>query len=153
MKKTALMKNRCIICLIACLITFSGGFNSGVLCFGSDGHMHIESTFNGVDCGHYLPSPLQANSRYYLTQDIPFTAAPCYACTDIPLASPSHLLHQNSYNNNAHLEKTAITLAGLFLPFSFFPFLPHGLHPYRLLNVPLESQYTLNQILSSCLRI
>ena len=142
-----------LIYIITLLLSFSGSISNYVLCFGSDGHMHIETTFNGFDCGHYLSSPLQANSRSYLKQDIPFTTSPCYACTDIPLASPSYLLHQNSYNSNAHLEKTAITSAGLFLPFSFFPFLPHGLHPYRLLNVPLESQYTLNQILSSCLRI
>jgi len=153
MNRSHSAKKTVLIYIITLLLSFSGSISNYVLCFGSDGHMHIETTFNGFDCGHYLSSPLQANSRSYLTQDIPFTTSPCYACTDIPLASPSYLLQQNSYNKNAHLEKKAITMAGLFLPWSFFPCLPHGLQPYRLLNVPLKSHYTLNQILSSCLRI
>jgi len=153
MNKPRSAKKTVVISIMTVLLSFSGSISNYVLCFGSDGHMHIETTFNGFDCGHYLSSPLQAGSRSYLTQDIPLTTAPCYACTDIPLASPSYLLQQNSYSNNAHPEKKAITVAGLFLPFSFFPCLPHGLQPYRLLNVPLKSHDTLNQILSSCLRI
>ena len=153
MNKPRSAKKTVVISIMTVLLSFSGSISNYVLCFGSDGHMHIETTFNGFDCGHYLSSPLQAGSRSYLTQDIPCATAPCYACTDIPLASPSYLLQQNSYNKNAHLEKKAITVAGLFFPFSFFPCLPHGLQPYRLLNVPLKSHDTLNQILSSCLRI
>jgi hypothetical protein len=153
MNKPHSAKKTVVISIMTVLLSFSGSISNYVLCFGSDGHMHIETTFNGFDCGHYLSSPLQADSRSYLAQDIPFATAPCYACTDIPLASLSYLLQQNSYSNNAHPEKKAITVVGLFLPFSFFPCLPHGLQPYRLLNVPLKSHDTLNQILSSCLRI
>ena len=145
------MKSRAIIYIVACLIAFSGIISGHVLCFSSDEHMHIEATFNGVDCGHFLPSSLQTNSRHYLTQDTPFPAAACYACIDIPLEFSHYLLQQNSYNTYSHNEKAAIPIAALL--FSSFPLIPQGLHPDHGLKLPIKSYCPLNQILSSSLRI
>jgi hypothetical protein len=145
------MKNRTITYIVSCLIAFSGTFNSYVLCFGADEHMHIEATFNGVDCGHFAPSPLQTNIRQHLTDDAPFATTSCYACTDIPLASLQHLLQQNRDNTYSQNEKTAITITAI--AFSSLPFILQGLHPARGLMLPIQCYCTLSQILSSPLRI
>jgi hypothetical protein len=145
------MKNRCIICIIACLITFSGGFNSGVLCFGSDGHMHIESTFNGVDCGHHALSPVKENDLQHLTVDSPVSTAPGYSCTDIPLASPRYLFEHNSYARYPDSQKTAISIA--VLPSASSQHSLQGMLPDSRLKAPIRSHRTLSDLLSISLRI
>ncbi len=150
MKKTTLMQNSCIICIVACLITFSGGINSGVLCFGSDGHMHIESTFNGVDCGHHALSPVKANDLQHLTVDSLVSSAPCYSCTDIPLAFPRYLFEQSSYARYPDNNKTASILV---LPSASSQHSLQGMLPDSRLKVPIRSHRTLSDILSISLRM
>jgi hypothetical protein len=65
-----------------------GSFKGLVLCFGADGHIHTEITFNGVDCGHFAKTVLEATGSDYLTR---FNHTPhathCISCVDIPLAT------------------------------------------------------------------
>jgi hypothetical protein len=155
LKKTmrAVRSKRSIVSVLtfALLLSFSGSGHGLVLCWGHDGHMHIEVTFNGIECGHLPLSPVQTNSRHYLTAASPSPTAPCYACTDIPIAFPRHLLKQNSYSTSSHNGKTAITTAAP--PSASHPLIPQSLHPDGRLKIPIKSHATLNQILSSFLRI
>jgi hypothetical protein len=144
------MKNRCIICIVACLITFSGGINSVVLCFGADCHMHIESTFNGVDCGHRALLPVTENGLQHLTSDSPVSTAPCYSCTDIPLAFPRYLFGQSSYARYPDNHKTAIMLV---LPSAASQHSLQGMPPDSGLKAPIRSHRTLSDLLSISLRI
>jgi hypothetical protein len=133
------------------LLSASGSGNGLVLCWGHDSHMHIEVTFNGVDCGHFPLAPVKADNHQYRSMDDLLSTAPCYSCTDVPLAFPHHSLKQNGYSTNAHNGKTAITT--LTLPPSSFPLIPHTLYPDGHLKVPMKGHAALSQILSSSLRI
>lgn len=133
------------------LLSFSGSGHGFVLCWIHDSHMHIEVTFNGVDCGHFPISPVNTNICHYLIANSPLSTAPCYSCTDIPLAFPHHLLKQHSYTTYPHNEKTAITTAALASV--AFQLTPPELLPTGHIKVPTKSHCTLSQILSSSLRI
>jgi len=133
------------------LLSFSGSVHGFVLCYGPEDHMHIETTFNGVDCGHFPPSPLQANGSQYLATESPFSATPCYACTDIPLASPHYLLQNKSVNSNAHNRRILSTMADLAFP--SFSLLFHRMPADQSASPPTNSYCPLTQSLSSVLRI
>jgi len=133
------------------LLSFSGSMHGFVLCCGPDDHMHIETTFNGVDCGHFPPSPLQAVGNHYLAADSPFSATPCFACTDIPLASPHYLLQKKSVNISAHNKKIISTAADLASPCCSITF--HTMTAEHAASPPANNHSTFNRILSSVLRI
>jgi hypothetical protein len=67
--------------------TSLGSIQGLVLCYGSDGHMHTEITFNGIDCGHFPATDSGQNTPDYL---IKFNHSPhanhCIGCVDIPLS-------------------------------------------------------------------
>ena len=67
-------------------IPLTGSINGFVLCFGSDGHIDIETTFNGYDCGHYSPSPLKKSTSNYSKKDT-IDSNHCNSCIDIPLST------------------------------------------------------------------
>jgi hypothetical protein len=136
---------------VSLLIAFSGSGQGFILCWGHDGHMHLEATFNGVDCGHFAWLPLTAGNREHLTKNAPYSTAPCYCCTDIPLAFPFSSLHQNLRNATAHREKTAISM--VTLPSSSFLLIHQSMQGDRLPKVRLKDHYTLGRILSASLRI
>jgi hypothetical protein len=64
-----------------------GSFKGLVLCYGADGHIHTEITFNGVDCGHFPGTSSEQDAPVSLTNPhhTPHTNH-CIACTDIPLS-------------------------------------------------------------------
>jgi hypothetical protein len=134
--------------LLICASVSGHGF---VLCWGHDDHMHIEATFNGVDCGHFPFQSVKENHNQYLTMDALFSAAPCYSCTDIPLSFPHYLSEKNVYTKYPDNEKKPITIAAL--PFPSFQFTLQGFRPDGLLNVPLQTPGTISQILSNTLRL
>jgi hypothetical protein len=72
-----------VIFFAATLFSFKGH----VLCFGSDGHIHTEITFNGIDCGHFTPTASGQKEPHFLKQfKNCFHANHCISCTDIPLS-------------------------------------------------------------------
>ena len=62
-------------------------FKGLVLCYGSDGHIHTEITFNGVDCGHFPGTPSERDVPTSLSNSnhTPHTNH-CLSCIDIPLS-------------------------------------------------------------------
>lgn len=133
------------------LLSFSGSGHGFVLCWGHDSHMHIEVTFNGVDCGHPPALPRAVKSNPYLKADASFSPAPCYSCTDIPLAFIHYVLKQHTYTHSPHNDKTAGAITAL--PVSHSTLIPHGLCPAQGPMVQLNSCSALNQIVSTALRI
>jgi hypothetical protein len=93
-----------------------GTFKGLVLCYGEDGHIHTEITFNGVDCGHFPKTPSERTAFDYFTK---FNPAPhtnhCICCIDIPLSLDYSL-------KNFHHTNTPRT--GSKLGSSSSPFLP-----------------------------
>ncbi len=67
-------------------IPLTGSIKGFVLCFGSDGHIDIETTFNGYDCGHYSPFPLKKSTSIYSKKDTIDSKGHCNSCIDIPLS-------------------------------------------------------------------
>ena len=67
--------------------TSLGSFQGLVLCYGTDGHIHTEITFNGVDCGHFPKTAPDAPVPDVLKK---YTPTPhtnhCISCIDIPLS-------------------------------------------------------------------
>src|SRR5512139_881460 len=121
MRNVRLKKSIVSVFAFLLLLSASGSGHGLVLCWGHDSHMHMEVTFNGVNCGHLLLSSATVNSRQHLT-GASFAAAPCYSCTDIPLSFPRYLLKQYRYSTYPHNEKTAITIGAL--PVSYSPRIP-----------------------------
>ena len=144
--------HRAILYMVIFLITLAGSMSGGVLCFGSNHHIHIEVTFNGVDCGHFPLAALETTDGQVLTAESPLPPSPCYACTDIPLALPDYLrLQQSGFNAYSHNQNATQAMA--VLPFFSFQFFPRGFHPDHLLKLPPTSYSSLSRILGSTLRI
>ena len=93
-----------------------GSFKGLVLCYGSDGHIHTEITFNGIDCGHFPKTSAKANSSEALS---PFNPTPhathCISCVDIPLSFDCSLKvfdHTNTQRTSSKLR----SISSLLLP-------------------------------------
>ena len=72
-----------VIFFAASLCSFKGL----VLCYGADGHIHTEITFNGVDCGHFPLAAAQKDASTSLTNPKhTFHTTHCISCVDIPLS-------------------------------------------------------------------
>mgnify|MGYP001819053560 FL=1 len=82
-----------------------------VLCYGSDGHIHTEITFNGVDCGHFPATDSGQTTPDYL---IKFNHSPhanhCISCVDIPLS----LDYSLKKVDNTRTKRTASKLRTIF---------------------------------------
>jgi hypothetical protein len=151
MHNLRLRKSMASVFTLFLLLSFAGSGHGLVLCLGHDRHMHIEATFNGIDCGHFTPSTVKEDGHLYVTADSPFSTAPCYCCTDIPLSFPRYSFNQNGYRSNALNGKTAISTATI--PSSSFLLSHRSVHPDGHLSVPIPDCGTLSQILSTSLRI
>jgi len=93
-----------------------GMFKGLVLCYGADGHIHTEITFNGVDCGHFPTIPSDAASRDYLTKFNPASHPPhCISCIDIPLSLHYSLKKFNNTSTQRPVSKIR-NISSLFLP-------------------------------------
>jgi hypothetical protein len=93
-------------------------FKGLVLCYGADGHIHTEITFNGVDCGHFPITASDATIPDYLTK---FNPAPhsnhCIACIDIPL-SFDYSLKKFNHTSTQRTASKLRNIASLFVPVS-----------------------------------
>ena len=93
--------------------TSLGSFQGLVLCYGTDGHIHTEITFNGVDCGHFPPLAPDASLPDFIKK---FTPTPhanhCISCTDIPLSQDFSLKKFDNATNKRTASKVR-TLASL----------------------------------------
>lgn len=98
------------------LLSFLGAVRGFVFCCGPGDHMHVETTFNGVNCGHFPRSPVRDDVSQYRTTDTRFPATPCFACTDIPLSSPHYLVHKKSFNGKTYAKKLSTAAADLAFP-------------------------------------
>ncbi len=87
-----------------------GSFKGLVLCYGSDGHIHTEITFNGVDCGHFPGRSSEQDAPTSLTNSyhIPH-ANHCISCVDIPLS----LDYSLKKFDNSTMQRTASKLRTL----------------------------------------
>lgn len=93
-----------------------GTFKGLVLCYGADGHIHTEITFNGVDCGHFPKIPSDATPGDYLTKFNPASHPPhCISCIDIPLFLDYSLKKFNNTNTQRPVSKIR-NISSLFLP-------------------------------------
>lgn len=151
MSKIRSEKSIVIILTVSLLISFLAGSHGLVLCCGPDDHMQIEATFNGIDCGHFPPSPVQEGTSHYLSTAFPFAATPCFACTDIPLGSPHYLLQKKNVTSITHNKKMLSTAAALLCAMHSLP--PHAQvtgHPSLLAD---HHHHTISHLLSTVLRI
>ena len=100
-----------------------GSFKGLVLCYGADGHIHTEITFNGVDCGHFPKTASEATLPDYLTNFNP-TPHPthCISCIDIPL-SFDYSLKKFDHTKTQRTASKLRNIASLFVPFSTNPFI------------------------------
>jgi hypothetical protein len=96
--------------------TSIGSIQGLVLCYGSDGHIHTEITFNGVDCGHFPATASGQTTPDYL---IKFNHSPhtnhCIACVDIPLSVDYSL---KKFNNTTTRKSASKLLTTILLPLS-----------------------------------
>ena len=92
-----------------------GSFKGLVLCYGSDGHMHTEITFNGVDCGHFPKTPSERTAFDCLTKFNPIPHAQhCISCIDIPLSLDYSLKKFDTTNRQRPVSKIR-TISSLLL--------------------------------------
>ena len=79
--------NLIVIFSVIFFATSLGSFKGLVLCYGDDGHIHTEITFNGVDCGHFPGTSSENDSSASLTSsNHNHHPNHCISCTDIPLS-------------------------------------------------------------------
>ena len=92
-----------------------GSFKGLVLCYGADGHIHTEITFNGVDCGHFPKTARDVPATDFLKKFNPIPHANhCISCTDIPLSYDYSLKNFNKTNTHNKSSKLRTPLS-LFL--------------------------------------
>ena len=91
-------------------------FKGLVLCYGADGHIHTEITFNGVDCGHFPRTVPDAPIPDYVTK---FNPTPhsnhCISCIDIPL-SFDYSLKKFNHTNTQRTTSKLRNIPSLLLP-------------------------------------
>ena len=137
-----MMKLRTNIKLISLLsfIFFAvslGSFKGLVLCYGSDGHIHTEITFNGVDCGHFPRTAPDATIPDYITK---FNPTPhsnhCISCIDIPL-SFDYSLKKFNHTNTQRTASKLRNIASLLLPATMNALItaPTALSMYQLVHI------------------
>jgi hypothetical protein len=151
MRNPRLRKSMASMFACVVLLCASGSGYGFVLCWGHDDHMHIETTFNGVDCGHVILSPVKTNNPQYLTKHSPLSTSPCYGCTDLPLSFPRYSASHNSFSAGVRNGKTATNMATL--PIASFLLVPQTLHPNGQLMVSMTGHAVPNRIVSISLRI
>ena len=121
-----------------------GSFKGVVLCYGSDGHIHTEITFNGVDCGHFPGTTSEQDAPISLTNPYHTPHANhCISCVDIPLSTDYALKKFNNVIN----QRTASKLRTLF---SMVPTV-HINTPFTTSRPPLPD--TLKRLSSSLILI
>jgi hypothetical protein len=101
-------------------IPLTGSSKGFVLCFGSDGHIDIETTFNGYDCGHYSPFPLKKTTSSYSKKDTIDSKGHCNSCIDIPL-STDYSLRKIIDTTRSRPTKVKAPLISALLCFPFYP--------------------------------
>jgi hypothetical protein len=97
------------------------GFKGLVFCYGSDGHIHTEITFNGVDCGHFpCASPDQVAPTSLVNSYSTFHTNHCISCVDIPLS----LDYSIKKFDNSFTKRTLSKLRNIppQVPSSYFDF-------------------------------
>jgi hypothetical protein len=91
--------------------TSLGNIQGLVLCYGSDGHIHTEITFNGVDCGHFPERASEPTTSHCLTKfNQDSTTHNCISCVDIPLS----LDYSLKKIDNTRTQRTASKLRTIF---------------------------------------
>ena len=101
-------------------IPLTGSIKGFVLCFGSDGHIDIETTLNGYECGQYSPFPLKKTTSIYSKKDTIDSKGHCNSCIDIPLSIDYSL---QKIINTTRSRPTQVK-APLISPLLCFPFYP-----------------------------
>jgi hypothetical protein len=98
-----------------------GSFKGLVLCYGADGHIHTEITFNGVDCGHFPQTASEATASGCLTKFNPTPhATHCISCIDIPL-SFDYSLKKFDHTKTQRTASKLRNIASSFRPVSTNP--------------------------------
>ena len=88
-----------------------GSFKGLVLCYGTDGHIHTEITFNGVDCGHFPKTASDTTAPDSLSKFNPtHHSNHCISCIDIPLS----LDYSLKKFNHSTTQRTASKLRAIF---------------------------------------
>jgi hypothetical protein len=110
--------HKVILCFFTFLFCISliGSIDGLVLCLGTNGHIHTEFTFNGVDCGHFKGTNSGETASDYLTK---FNQTPhethCISCVDIPLSFDYSLKKFDQANTQGTASKTR-NIFSLLLP-------------------------------------
>ena len=86
--------------------TSLGSIEGLVLCYGTDGHIHTEITFNGIDCGHFPERAAEPTYSHCLTQfnQDSHQTHNCISCVDIPLSLDFSL---KKFNHSTNQRKTS----------------------------------------------
>lgn len=101
------------------LFPLTGSIKGFVLCFGSDGHIDIETSFNGYDCGHHTPTPSGKSISLYLKNGTNDSNSHCNSCIDIPL-SIDYSLQKTIDTTRSSPTKAKVLLSSSALHFHFF---------------------------------
>ena len=110
-------------------VTSLGSFKGLVLCYGADGHIHTEITFNGVDCGHFPGTSSEHDAPASLTNahHTPHTNH-CISCTDIPLSFDYSIKKFDNSAGKRTLSKlrtiSPLVPSSLYNPFTLSKFTP-----------------------------
>ena len=117
-------------------IILIGSIKGLVLCFGADGHIQIETTFNGYDCSHHPNSSPKKSTCNSLIKDSISSKVSCSACIDVPL-SISYSIQKNISTTQSHLiqAKFPAMSAFLCLPFNLTKFVARYLPLKPLINI------------------
>lgn len=123
-------------------MTLIGSIKGLVLCFGADGHIQIETTFNGYDCSHHPTSSPKKSTCNYLIKDSNSSKVSCSSCIDVPL-SISYSIQKNIATTRSHLIKAKLPAMSAFL------YLPFNLTKFVAISLSLKPLTIIFPILNS----
>ena len=119
MTKVRLQKNMVWLSALVFFMAFIGSTEGLVLCFGADGHLEIETTYNGVNCGHPPATTSKAVKYHPSLENNSICKARGSSCKDVPLKIQG--LRQNSPTLRVDLLKlkAPVTSIASSLPSTF----------------------------------
>ena len=115
MAKIRLQKTIAWLNILIFFMIFMGNAEGLVLCFGADGHIEVEATFNGVNCGPPTFSTSKAFEYYTSIENNILCKAPCSSCKDIPLNLEGLTKKPHTTRTGVITVKTPITPLVSFL--------------------------------------
>ncbi len=145
MAKIQLQKNMVLLNLLVFSMILTGSAEGLVLCFGAGEHYEIETTYNGVNCGHHPANTSKVFEYYPSIENNIICKSHSSSCKDIPLKVEG--LTQQAYTSHAgrlKLKIPAITIASPHpSTFTTIAANAHYLESSTATNTPLASLHNI----------